>query len=105
MTFREQISNTLSQYTYPVSVNTIRQELVQGNVPQGSRSTIKKYLEELVAEGLVVRQAVSAERKQKPMTLYSMRGCRPDLRGEMEKHISRKFLQLSKNVYRKLHIN
>ena len=101
MTFREQISNTLSQYPYPVSAGTIQQVLVQGGAPQGSWGTIRKYLEELAAEGLIVRQSFSTERKQRPLILYSMRGCRPDLRGKMENRISGKLLQPGKNVYRK----
>jgi len=105
MTFREKISNTLSQYPYPVSAGTIQQALVQTGSPQGSRGTIRKYLEELAAEGLVVRQSFSSELKQKTLIMYSMRGCRPELRGKMENRISRKLLQLSKNVYRKLRIN
>ena len=105
MTFKEQISNTLSQYPYPVSAGTIQQVLVQAGAPQGSWGTIRKYLEELAAEGLVVRRSFSIKRKQKPLILYSMRGCRPDLRGKMEDHISGKLLQPGKNVYRKPRIN
>ena len=105
MTFREKISNTLSQYPYPVSAGTIQQALAQAGALQVSWGTIRKYLEELAAEGLVLRQSISPERKQKPLILYSMRGCRPELRGKMENRISRKLLQLSKNVYRKLRIN
>ena len=84
MTFRENISKILSQYPYPVSAGTIQQVLVQAGESQGSLGTIRKYLEELAAEGLIVRQSLSLERKQKPLILYSMRGCRPDLRGKME---------------------
>jgi len=105
MTFREKIGNTLSQYPYPVSAGTIQQVLAQAGAPRGSWGTIRKYLEELAAEGLVVRQSLSSEHRQKPLILYSMRGCRPDLRGKMENHISGKLLQPGKNVYRKPRIN
>ena len=88
ITFREQISNTLSQYPYPVTAGTIQKVLAQTGAPRVSWGTIRKYLEELAAEGLVVRQSFSTERKQRPLILYSMCGCRPDLRGKMAKHIS-----------------
>ena len=104
MTFREKISNTLSQYPYPISAGTIQQVLAQAGAHQGSWGTIRKYLEELAAEGLVLRQSLSTERKQKPLILYSMCGYRPDLRGKMEDHISGKLQRPGKNVYRKLRI-
>ena len=37
---------------------------------------IEKYLEELVAEGLIVRQSLPTERREKPLVVYFMRGCR-----------------------------
>ena len=77
-TFREGISNTLSQYTYPVTIQTIRKALLKTATRPGSFDTIKKYLEELTADGIVIRQPRPAERKQKPMVLYLMRGRRSE---------------------------
>lgn len=79
-TLRERISNTLSQYPYPITVQTIRRALLQTTARPGSWNTIKKYVEELAAEGIVIRQSLPTENKRKPLVLYFMRGCKPELR-------------------------
>jgi hypothetical protein len=39
--------------------------------------TIKKYLDELADEGVVVRQALPATPKRKPLIVYFLRQARP----------------------------
>jgi len=79
-TFRERISQLLSQCPYPVTVQTIRQAVLQTTARPCSWNTVKKYLDELTADGIIVRQLLPAENKRRPLVLYFMRGCRPDLR-------------------------
>ena len=81
---RERISSVLSWCPYPVTVQTIRQALLQTTTRPASRTTIKKYLEELAAEGIVIRQSLPTGRKEKPLVVYFMRGFRPDLREEIK---------------------
>jgi Fe2+ or Zn2+ uptake regulation protein len=80
-TLREKISSVLSCRPYPVTVQTVRLALQQTTSQPASRTTIKKYLEELAAEGIVVRQSLPDGRKENPLVVYFMRGFRPALRG------------------------
>jgi DNA-binding HxlR family transcriptional regulator len=79
-TMREKISGVLSCHSYPMTVQTIRQTLLQTTARPASRTTIKKYLEELTGEGIVIRQSLPSSPKEKPLVVYFMRGFRPDLR-------------------------
>ena len=79
-TLREKISSVLSCRPYPVTVQTIRQTLLQTTAQPANPTTIKKYLEELTGEGIVIRQSLPSGRKEKPLVVYFMRGFRPDLR-------------------------
>jgi predicted Zn-ribbon and HTH transcriptional regulator len=79
-TFREKIISVLSCCPYPVTVQTIRQTLLQTTARPISLTTIKKYLEELAAEGIVIHQSLPVDCKKKPLVVYFMRGFRPGLR-------------------------
>jgi len=54
--------------------------MMQTSAHAGSWHTIKKYLEELASEGLVIRQSLPTDSKHKSLVLYVIRGCRADLR-------------------------
>ena len=79
-TLREKISAILSRYSYPATVQKVRQELQQSTARPASGTTIQKYLKELIEEGIVIRQSLPADHKDKPLVVYFMRGFRPNLR-------------------------
>lgn len=68
--FKEKIEEFLSHNPYPVTVRTVQQGLLKAGTTSAHWCTVKKYLVELVDEGLVVRQALPVESKRKPLVVY-----------------------------------
>jgi len=71
---RERIQEFLSHSPYPVTVRTVQQGLLKTGTTSAHWCTVKKYLTELVDEGLVVRQALPVQSKRKPLVVYFGRG-------------------------------
>ena len=67
---RREILNVLADYRYPVTASTVMRlvEELRGR-PLGWH-TARKYLEELVAERLVLRQPLPAQQGRKPLVVY-----------------------------------
>ena len=71
---RERIQEFLSHNPYPVTVSTVKQGLLKAGTTSAHWCTVKKYLTQLVDEGLVVRQALPVESRRKPLVVYFGRG-------------------------------
>ena len=68
--FRRQILRILSAAEYPVTATTIKQLLDERRAHPCGWDTVRKYVEELVTERLVLRQALPTERGRKPLVIY-----------------------------------
>jgi Fe2+ or Zn2+ uptake regulation protein len=78
---RQSISEVLRRHPYPVTVQTVHQDLVRSASGPGSWNTVRKYLDDLASDGVVIRQVLPVERKRKPLVLYFIRGGRSQARG------------------------
>jgi len=68
--FREHILNALSDHEYPATVTGLKRRVESQCGRPCGWDTVRKYLDELVAERLVMRQALPAEPGRKPLELY-----------------------------------
>jgi len=74
-TFKAQINALLASYPFPVTTRTVQKRLsTEGRV--GSWHTIRKYLDELAEEGVVIKQQLPVTDKNRPFVLYQIRGCK-----------------------------
>jgi len=78
-TFREGISIILSRYPHPVTVQAIRKAMLKTFARPCSQGTIKKYLDELISEKIVVRQLPAGKKRSGQSALYCLRGYRERL--------------------------
>lgn len=78
---RQGISEVLRRHPYPVTVQTVHQELSAIASGPGSWNTVRKYLDELAADGVVIRQVLPTECRRKPLVLYFIRGGKSQARG------------------------
>ena len=69
-TVREDVSHVLARTTYPVTVRTIQRYMGAAGARPPHWCTIKKCLDELADEGIVLRQSLPAEPKRKPLIVY-----------------------------------
>ena len=70
---RQQILSVLAGYQYPATINTIKERLEHRRGYPCGWDTVQKYLQELAAERLVLRQSLPTERGHKPLVVYM--GC------------------------------
>ena len=75
--FRDAIGDILQTYPYPLTVRSIQMQLRQSGRRAGSWHTVKKYAEELVRDGTIVRQVLPAQARYKPLVVYLARNPRP----------------------------
>ena len=68
--FRRDILGVLADGQYPVTITSVKRVLDTRKVQSCSWHTVRKYLEELVAERLVLRQALPTRLGRKPLVLY-----------------------------------
>ena len=67
---RQQILSVLAGYQYPATINTIKERLEHRRGHPCGWDTVQKYLQELTAEHLVLRQSLPTERGHKPLVVY-----------------------------------
>ena len=70
--FRREILTVLGQgqYEYPATASTVR-HLIEARRMRGcGYDTVRKYLDELVADRLVLRQPLPARDGRKPLVVY-----------------------------------
>jgi len=77
--FRRDILNVLGegQYGYPATATRVKRLLDARRMQKCGWDTVRKYLDELVAERLVLRQALPTHAGRKPLVVYMGR-CRPN---------------------------
>jgi len=75
--FRREILHVLGSGEYPVTASTIKRLLDKRRLRPCGWHTARKYLEELAAERLVLRQSLPTRSGRKPLVVYAGR-CRPD---------------------------
>ena len=75
--FRREILTVLGEGQYPITVSTVKRVLDARRMRPCGWHTVRKYLEELAAERLVLRQALPTERGRKPLVVYLGR-CGPN---------------------------
>jgi len=67
---RGQILNALADGEYPVTANSVKRLLDARRARRCGWHTVRKYLEELSAERLVLRQPLPAACGRKPLVVY-----------------------------------
>jgi len=72
--FRREILNVLVDGQYPATATTVRRLINARRVKPCDWHTVRKYLEELVVERLVLRQALPTQPGRKPLVVYLGRG-------------------------------
>ena len=80
--FRRQILMVLGKTPYPITVTNVRRLVEARRTHPCGWDTIQKYLQELVAERLVLREPLPPQPKRKPLVLY--RGRRHQTRSKSE---------------------
>lgn len=75
--FRCEILNVLGDGQYPATVTTIKRLVDSRRLRACGWDTVRKYLEELVTERLVLRQPLPTQLGRKPLVVYLGRR-RPD---------------------------
>ena len=75
--FREQILTVLDGPPCPVTALTVKRQLDARRLRPCGWHTVRKYLDELATERLVLRQTLPASGGRKPLVVYMGR-CRPD---------------------------
>ena len=77
--FRREILNVLGhgQYEYSATASAVRHLLEARRMRKCGWDTVRKYLDELAAERLVLRQALPTHAGRKPLVVYVGR-CRPN---------------------------
>ena len=68
--FRRDILDVLAAYPYPVTIRTVKGLLDRRRARPCGWDTVQKYLQELVAERLVLRQALPTGRGHRPLVVY-----------------------------------
>ncbi len=68
--FRNQILSVLAGGEYPATVTTVKRLLDVRRARGCGWDTVNKYLQELAAERLVLRQALPTCRGRKPVVVY-----------------------------------
>ena len=68
--FRSEILNVLDGSGYPVTATTVKRLLDAKRGQRCGWDTVRKYLEDLTAERLVLRQVLPTNRGRKPLVLY-----------------------------------
>ena len=76
--FRREILTVLGDGPYPVTALTVKRQLDTRRLRPCGWHTVRKYLDELAEERLVLRQALPPEKGRKPLVVYMGRA-RPDL--------------------------
>ncbi len=71
--FRQDILDVLNELSYPLTANTIKRKMDQRRIPPCGWHTVRKYLEELAAERLILRCPLPAQPGCKPLVVYSNR--------------------------------
>lgn len=74
-TAKNKISGILRNYPFPATVQTVQRGLFNSGKAY-SWYTVKKYLDELVEEGIITRRPLPSDGKHKPLIVYSMCGRR-----------------------------
>jgi len=72
--FRGQILAVLDDAPYPVTATSVKRMLDERRLRRCGWDTVRKYLEELAAERLVLRQQLPTEQGRKPLVVYLGRG-------------------------------
>jgi len=67
---RRQILEVLGGYEHPLTVSSTKQLIDRRSNGSCSWHTVRKYLDELAGERLVLRQALPADGRQKPLVVY-----------------------------------
>lgn len=75
--FRREILAILDAGPYPVTALTVKRQLDARRLRPCGWHTVRKYLDELAEERLVLRQALPPEKGRKPLVVYMGRA-RPD---------------------------
>ena len=75
---RRDILGALAGYQYPVTASTVKRLVDRRRVHPCGWDTVRKYLDELVAERLVLSQALPADRGCKPLVVYMGRSRETD---------------------------
>ena len=68
--FRGLILTVLADNPYPVTATSVKQMLDERRPRRCGWDTVRKYLDELVEDRLVLRQQLPAEQGRKPLVLY-----------------------------------
>jgi hypothetical protein len=68
--FRREIINVLADYQYPATTSTVKRLLDLRHGRPCGWDTVEKYLQELVADQLVAREALPAQGLRKPLVVY-----------------------------------
>jgi hypothetical protein len=68
--YRREILDVLASYQYPATTSTVKRMLDTRRLHPCGWDTVEKYLQELAAEGLVIRQSLPTERRHKPLIIY-----------------------------------
>ena len=71
--FRRQILSILGHGEYPVTATTIKHQLEKARGRRCGWDTVRKYLDELVGDRLVIRQALPTRHGRKPLVVYAGR--------------------------------
>jgi len=76
--FRQQILHVLGDYQYPATASTVKKLLDMRRGRPCGWDTVRKYMDELTAERLILRQALPVERGHRPLVVYIGRSCATD---------------------------
>jgi len=79
---RRDILAALAGYQYPATAGTVKRLVDRRRPVPCGWDTVRKYLDELVAERLVLSQALPTERGRRPLVAYMGRSRKIDKGGE-----------------------
>lgn len=68
--FREDILQALADHEHPATITGLKRRIESRRGRPCGWETVRKYLDELVTERLVLRQTLPAEPGRKPLELY-----------------------------------
>ena len=81
--FRREILNVLGSYQYPVTASTVKGLLDARRMQPCGWDTVRKYLQELAGERLILRQVLPTERGRRPLIVYTGRSPRIATRDDL----------------------
>jgi hypothetical protein len=74
--FRREILEVLGGYKYPATATTVKGLLDARRMRPCGWDTVRKYLQDLASERLVLRQVLPTERGSRPLVVYTGRSNR-----------------------------